>query len=170
MEQDTFVQELQADPCAILALMDERRAPLGEWSFVTNFQTLIKGACKPVVGVALAVFADPLPFVREVRTRLSRLALSPEELIAYLTNTDLCGDSVESAVRGVVGSMEFALNDYYSQVDGGTRSVQVPAELMVVLYGVAVHLWVLEKDPERLVAVVAEAQRNDLEDVGVPLQ
>ena len=170
MEQDTFVQELQTDPYAILALMDERRAPLGEWSFVTNFQAVIKGACTPVVGAALAVFTDPLSFVREVRARLSRLALSPEDLIAYLTSADLCGDSAESAVRGVVGSMEFALNDYYSQVDGGTRSVQVPAELMVVLYGVAVHLWVLEKDPKRLAAVIADAQRDDLEDAGVPLQ
>ncbi|OCX73318.1 hypothetical protein A6M27_20025 [Acidithiobacillus thiooxidans] len=170
MEQDAFVQELHADPYAILALMDEHRAPLGEWSFVTNFQALIQGACKPVVGVALAVFADPLPFVREVCARLSRLALSPEDLAVYLTSADLCGDSTESAVRGVVGSMEFALNDYYNQVDGGTRSVQVVAELMVVLYGVAVHLWVLEKDPEQLAAVIAEAQRDDLEDAGVPLQ
>ena len=32
---------------------------------------------------------DPLPFVREVRARLSRLALSPEDLAAYLTSTDL---------------------------------------------------------------------------------
>ena len=170
MEQDTFVQELQADPCAILALMDERRAPLGEWSFVTNFQALIKSACKPVVGVALTLFADPLPFVREVRTRLSRLALSPEDLAAYLTSTDLCGDSVEFAVRGVVGSMEFALNGYYNQINGGTRLMQVLTELMVVLYGVSVHLWVLEKDQERLAAVIAEAQRDDLEEAGVPVQ
>ncbi|WP_279116231.1 hypothetical protein [Acidithiobacillus thiooxidans] len=122
------------------------------------------------MGVALAVFVDPLPFLREVRARLSRLALSPEDLMAYLTNTGLCGDSAESAVRGVVGSMELALNSYYNQVDGGTRSVQVLAELMVVLYGVAVHLWMLEKDSERLAAVIAEAQRDDLEEAGVPLQ